>query len=65
MTETPNPSLNRTVRDGARLEVPVFAKNPLVGKAFRKATTSTQNRSVMLRAGPVLVQRQASKMAGP
>jgi hypothetical protein len=26
-------SFNRTVRDGARLEVPWFAKIPLVGKA--------------------------------
>ena len=58
-------SFNRTVRDGARLEVPGFAKIPLVGKAFRKSTASTQNRSVVLLARPVLVQRQASKVGGP
>ena len=58
-------SFNRTVRDGARLEVPGFAKIPLVGKAFRKSTASTQNRSVMLLARLVLVQRQAPKMGGP
>jgi type II secretory pathway component GspD/PulD (secretin) len=57
-------SFNRTVRDRARLEVPGFAKIPLVGKAFRKATLSTQNRSVMLLARPVLVQR-ASTVGGP
>ena len=34
------------------------AKIPLVGKAFKKSTASTQNRCVMLLARPVLVQRQ-------
>jgi len=58
-------SFSRTVRDGARLEVPGFAEIPLVGKAFRKSTANTQNRSVMLLARPVLVQRQASKVGGP
>ena len=57
-------SFDRTVRDGARLEVPGFAKIPLVGKAFRKSTASTQNRSVMLLARPVLVQRQVSQRDG-
>jgi type II secretory pathway component GspD/PulD (secretin) len=36
-------------------------KIPLVGKAFRKSSGSTQNRFVMLLARPVLVQGQASK----
>ena len=57
-------SFNRTIRDAARLEVPGFAKIPLVGQAFRKSTASTQNRSVMLLARPELVQRQASKVGG-
>lgn len=56
---------NQTVRDGVRLEVRGVAKLPLVGKAFRMSTASTQNRSVMLLARPVLVQRQGSKMGGP
>jgi hypothetical protein len=54
-------SFNRTVGDGVRFEVPGFAQIALVGKAFRKSAASTQKRSVMLLARPVLVQREPAR----
>ncbi len=57
-------SFNRTVGDRGRFEAPGFAKIPLVGKALRKSTASTQNRSFMLLARAVQ-QRPGDRLAVP